>query len=292
MKIFNCLSFLGLCLMASTTWSIAPLNDEELSGLTGQDGLTIRIVPTGPIQAEVIYHDNDGFSNTMLGGTHKAGALIFGTADGLSQNPLSLSSGSANINLILNIDTGAGVGTNGAFLNLGISVPEDLTINTGDIWVAGSQEKSGVVRGYTNPNKILDNFKIYVSNLNTNIQLGSTPQGGLLKMNGIFKDGVRIEGYKLHDLGGGGSIGMEYMLVQNSKPGRFASTHLDFDVTAFVLADGLTLKLNKMGDSGGMNMRIWGLSAGDLNNPNTKAFGDVELRGLNMNGTTIQVSGH
>lgn len=292
MKIFAYLSFVGLLINATTAWSIQPLNDEELSALTGQDGLTIRIVPTGPIQAEVIYHDNDGLSNNLLGGTQKAGALIFGTADDLSNNPLSLSSGSANINVILNIDTDAGVGPNGAFLNLGISVPEDLTINTGDIWVGASKEKAGVVRGYTNPNKILDNFKVYVSNLNTNVQLGSTPQGGLLKMNGIFKDGVRIEGYKLHDLGGGGSVGMEYISMQNSEPGRFGATNLDFDVTGLVLPDGLSLKLNKVGDKGGMNIRIFGLAAGDLKNPNTKAFGDVEIKGLNMNGTTIKVSGH
>ena len=292
MKIVTCFSVLTLAMSASNTWAIEALSDDELSNLTGQDGLTISIVPTGPIQAEVIYHDNDGLNNSSLGGTQKAGALIFGTADGLGTNPLSLSSGSANINIILNIDTDAGTATDGAFVNVGVSVPQDLTINTGDIWVGASKTKVGAVRGYTNATKILDNMKIYISDLNTNLQLGSTPQGGLLAMNGIFKDGIRIEGYKLNDIGGGGSIGMEYISVQNSEPGRFGNTNLDFNVTGPVLADGLSLKVNKIGDNGGMNAMIWGLSAGDLKNPNTKAFGDVEIRGLNINGATIKVSGH
>ncbi|MBP8070894.1 MAG: hypothetical protein KAY41_01450 [Acinetobacter sp.] len=291
MKKMTCLA-LGLACVASPAWAIQSLTDEELSSLTGQDGITISIVPIGPIQAEVIYHDNDGLTNTQLGGTQQAGALIFGTADGRSANPLSLSSGSANINIILKIDTDAGQGADGSFVNVGVSVPQDLTINTGDIWVGASKQKVGAVRGYTNPTKILDNMKVYISNLNTNIQLGSTPQGGLLSMNGIFKDGLRIEGYKLNDHGGGGSLGMEYISLQNSQPGRFGVTNLDFDVTGAVKEDGLSLKVNRLGDAGGINGMIWGVSAGDLKNPNTKPFGDIEIRGLNLNGTTIKVSGH
>lgn len=291
MKKMTCLAFAMAC-FSSSVWAVEPLTDEELSSLTGQDGLTISIVPTGPIQAEVIYHDNDGLSNLDLGGTAKAGAVILGTADGKSNNPLSLSSGSANINIILKIDTDAGTGTDGSFLNVGVSLPQDLTINTGDIWVGASKQKNGAARGYTDAVKILDNMKIYVSNLNTNIQLGSTLQGGLLKMNGIFKDGLRIEGYKLNDAGGGGSIGMDYISMQNSQPGRFGVTNLDFDVTGSVYQDGLGLKINRLGDVGGLNTMIWGLTAGDTKNPNVKPIGDIEVRGLNLNGTTIKVSGH
>lgn len=292
MRTFTCISSIGVLCLSSSAFAIQALTDEELSGLTGQDGITMSIVPTGPIQAEVIYYDNDGLANQSIGGTQTAGSLIFGTADGRSTNPLSLSSGSANINIILKIDSDAGTGPNGSFVNVGVSVPQDLTINTGDIWVAAAKQKVGASRGYTNPTKILDNMKVYVSNLNTNIQLGATPQGGLLKMNGIFKDGLRIEGYKLNDVGGGGSLGMEFISVQNSQPGRFGVTNLDFDVTGSVHTDGLSLKINKLGDNGGMNAMIWGVSAGDLNNPNTKPFGDIEIRGLNLNGTTIKVSGH
>lgn len=292
MNKITCIAMLGLLFSSAPVWAVQALTDDELSTSTGQDGLTINIVPTGPIQAEVIYHDNDGLANTQLGGTQQAGAIILGTADGRSTNPLSLSSGSANINIILKIDTDAGTGPSGSFLNVGVSLPQDLTINTGDIWVGASKQKVGAVRGYSNATKILDNMKIYVSNLNTNIQLGSTPQGGLLKMNGVFKDGLRIEGYKLNDIGGGGAIGMEYISMQNSQPGRFGVTNLDFDVTGSVKQDGLTLKVNRLGDTGGLNAMIWGVSAGDLSNPNTKPFGDIEIRGLNINGTSIKVSGH
>lgn len=291
MKKMTCL-VLGMACSSVPVWATQPLNDEELSNLTGQDGLTISIVPTGPIQAEVIYHDNDGLTNTDLGGTGKAGAVILGTADGKSNNPLSLSSGSANINIILKIDADTGTGTDGAFVNVGVSLPQDLTINTGDIWVGASKQKNGAVRGYTDAVKILDNMKVYISNLNTNIQLGSTPQGGLLKMKGIFKDGLRIEGYNLNDAGGGGAIGVDYISMQNSQPGRFGVTNLDFDVTGSVYQDSLGVKINRLGDAGGLNTMIWGLKAGDTKNANIKPMGDVEIRGLNLNGTTIKVSGH
>ena len=162
MKKMTCL-VLGMACSSVPVWATQPLNDEELSNLTGQDGLTISIVPTGPIQAEVIYHDNDGLTNTDLGGTGKAGAVILGTADGKSNNPLSLSSGSANINIILKIDADTGTGTDGAFVNVGVSLPQDLTINTGDIWVGASKQKNGAVRGYTDAVKILDNMKVYIS---------------------------------------------------------------------------------------------------------------------------------
>ena len=85
---------------------------------------------------------------------------------------------------------------------------------------------------------------------------------------------------------------MEYISLQNSQPGRFGVTNLDFDVTGAVKEDGLSLKVNRLGDAGGINGMIWGVSAGDLKNPNTKPFGDIEIRGLNLNGTTIKVSGH
>ena len=292
MKKRPCLGMLGLILASSPTWAIEALSDEDLSSLTGQSGITVSILPTGPIQADIIYHDNDGFQNSLLGGTGKAGALSLGTANGVGANPLSISSGSAKINVILDIDTDAGTASSGPFLNVGVRLPQDVTINTGDIWVGASNQKNGAVRGFSAPVKILDNMQVYVSDLKTNIQLGATPQGGLLKMSGQFKNGLTITGYKLNDIGGGGSLGLDNITVVNSQPGQFGLTHLNFDVAGGVSQDGLKLKVNKLGDAGGINAMIWGLRAGDLNDPNNKAIGDVEIRGLNLNGTTITVSGH
>lgn len=292
MKKIPCLGMLGLVLMSSSSWAIEALSDEDLSSLTGQSGITISILPTGPIQADIIYHDNDGFGNALLGGTGKAGALSFGTAGDIGSNPLSISSGSARINVILDIDTDAGTASSGPFLNVGVRLPQDVTINTGDIWVGASKQKVGAVRGLSAPVKILDNIQVYISNLKTNIQLGATPQGGLMTLKGEFTNGLTIKGYKLNDIGGGGSLALDNITVANSQPGQFGITNLNFDVVAGVTQDGLKLKVNKLGDAGGLNAMIWGLRAGDLTDPNTKSFGDVEIKGLNLNGTTITVAGH
>ena len=289
MKKISCLGMLGLILTSSPTWALEALNDEALSSLTGQDGLTISILPTGPIQADVIYHDNDGLDNALLGGTKKAGAIMLGTAGGIGTNPLSLSSGSANINVILDIDTDAGTTATGPFLNIGVRLPQDITINTGDIWVGASKQKTGITRGVDNPTKILDNMQFYISNMKTNIQLGATPQGGILKLSGIFRNGITITGYKLNDIGGGGSLALDNISIANSAPGQFGITNLDFDITAGVAPEGLKLNVNKLGDANGFNAMIWGARAGDAN---AKAFGDVELNGVNLNGTTLTVSGH
>ncbi|WP_180028448.1 hypothetical protein [Acinetobacter sp. YH16032] len=291
MNQINTLILTTAALISTNSFAFEELSDQELSTYAAQDGITISLLPGGPIQADLIWHDNSGFGPDYNEGNTKAGALIFGTANGRSKNPLSLSSGSADISITLKIDAQGGSSTSGPFLNLGVFVPEDIIINTGDIWVGKSGQVSPTGRGYSDPVKIMDNMKFYISNLSTNIQLGSAAQGSLLKLNGIFKDGLRLEGFKVHDHDGGGAFGIEFINLKNTQPGRFGINNLDFDVAGSIRTDGLELKINRLGDQNGFNAMLWGVGVGDASTINNK-IGDISMKGINLNGTTIKVSAH
>src|SRR5690554_5283838 len=88
-------------------FAMEALDDATMSGITGQDGLTVTInVPTSTL--DILIHDADGFNGASLSGA--AGAIVI--------EDMSLTTGAGGI--VLNIDAD-GNGTD-PVLNVGVVI--------------------------------------------------------------------------------------------------------------------------------------------------------------------------
>ena len=159
---------------------------------------------------KVLIHDNNGLTNATLGGTSTAGAIVIkGNGTGLTAtNGVVITAPMLNATTVdntralashnladLTIDTDAGTGTNGAFLNVAAAV-SGLDIYIGEIGVSGSNTAGSTVRrgnDTNNYNAILSGLTIKTGVMNANIQLGAAPQGAMIVLNTTMQGGLEIK---------------------------------------------------------------------------------------------------
>src|SRR5690554_232961 len=101
-------------------FAMEALDDATLSGVTGQDGISVNIsVPA--MTMDIVLHDNDGLTGT------DAGAIV------IDQMSLSTPTGTS-IGLVIDASDNGGA----PLLNIAVSIPTGTTISTGDLSVATS----------------------------------------------------------------------------------------------------------------------------------------------------------
>jgi len=295
MKMMTQLALVAAITGSGSAFALESMTDADLSGITGQDGITLKITPptlsgtTGGIQInQLILHDKDGFTGAAEGGAIVLGQ-INNTGTGLSIG--SASGGSINVV----IDASGGSNTAGAttgaspVLNINVGLPSDLVINTGDISVAGSA-RSGIANSANNTStrgitgtasKILSSIALNLGGATMNIQLGNTLQGGLIKMGGTLANGLKISGISLSDntTGNGGVIGISNILVTDH-----ASTSMTINTLIGVQNSGLVVTSS----SNSYDIMIQGVTLGS----SSSTLGDIEITGMNMGGTKVYISGH
>jgi hypothetical protein len=198
-------------LSSALTWSMDTMSDVQLATTIGQDGITVLIAPpklgtalasgqtNGLVIGAALLHDKDGFT-----GYTSAGALILGDAhQANAANAVGVQMGVyASSPVSVKIDASSGLAAHGLggtapVLNINITLPSDLLIRTGDISV-GVSNRAGVAvgaAGATAANaavggtsgvayKIMNSSDIaFGGSTSLNLQLGNTPQGGLLTLN-------------------------------------------------------------------------------------------------------------
>ena len=211
MKMFTKLALVSSMAISANAMAMQSMDDAALSAATGQDGINIGIGISRIDIEKVLIHDNDGFTNATLGGTSTAGAIVIKsngvgatTAHGVVITAPMNAAGTAvdntralaSHNLAdLTIDTDAGTGTNGAFLNVAAAV-SGLDIYIGEIGVSASNAAGSTVRrgnDATNYNKILSGLTIKTGVMNANIQLGAAPQGAMIVLNTTMQGGLEIK---------------------------------------------------------------------------------------------------
>jgi hypothetical protein len=260
--------------------ALEPMQDDALSAVTGQDGITIGLT-TPDLSLGVNVHDNDGL--TSISGD--AGAIVI--------ENLALNTNNNAIDIVIDADGNSTAGT--PVLNVGVSIPAGTTIATGDISVATS---NGMGVAVTNQSAvILDSMSIELGAVSMNIQLGNEVQtvGSLtgtqmIAMDTTISGGITIgtlsdgtDNFSLNDANGG-SISADQIVVTGTGVGNG-----DIAVVAGVNLDstnGLVIGVETLGTNG-LTVQMTDLALGSAT-----PIGDVELVGLNLNGTTISVSGH
>ncbi|NNH36084.1 pilus assembly protein FilA [Acinetobacter sp. NIPH 2377] len=337
MKKFTKLALVSSLAISANAMAMQAMDDASLGATTGQDGINIGIGITKIEIEKLLIHDNDGLAanakNTVNGtsvtgitasgptfapsqvisdkaidgGTDTAGALVIkgnGVAGHVNQNAgiVITANNSALLdshNLAdLQIDSDAGA--NGAFLNVAAQV-SGLEINIGKIAVAASGTSTTGRRGSTGTeNDILTGLKITTGQMAANIQLGSTPQGAMIKLDTTMKGGLTISDLGILDNAGGGQVTLGKISV-NDAAGPDLTISSDISVTQ----TGLSIKSNQ--NAAGTDIYVQGINlgaapAGTLGARGTSrlgSIGDMEVQGLKTwsdgayshQGSIITVSG-
>lgn len=285
MKLLTKLALVSSIAISANAMAMQAMDDESLSSTTGQDGISIGIkIDGGAITVgQLLIHDNDGLDDTALGGTTTAGAIVIGKGD--ATPGVKITQTDPNVNLLnLKLDTDAGTGTSGAFLNIAATVT-GLKAEIGSIGVGASNAKTAgsVVRGTiagNTVNEILTGLTLELGTVAANIQLGATPQGAMISLNSQIAGGLKLTNLGIKDNVGGGSIVLDS--IQVVKTGQ---TFLDANAKIGVTTAGLYITPVAQD----ISAYIGGVRLGSAA---ASSIGDIEIKGLNMGASTITITGH
>lgn len=215
MKMFTKLALISSMAISANAMAMQSMDDAALGATTGQDGINIGIGISAVTIEKVLIHDNDGLlaagaaGDMGFGGTSTAGAIVI-KANGsgtTATNGIVITANTAALlpshNLAdIVIDTDAGTGANGAFLNVAAKV-SGLNIAIGEIGVSasGTAGTTNIRRGHsaTNYNKILSGLTLTTGQMTANVQLGAAPQGAMIKLDSTMTGGLTISNLGIYD---------------------------------------------------------------------------------------------
>ncbi len=250
-----------------------------------------------------------------LGGTGKAGAItitgtgsatINGGANATDGLVIAANTDNAGAYILpshnfadLTIDSDAGTGANGAFLNIGAKV-SGLKIYVGKIGVAKSNavQASGAVRGIdttASNNTIINGLSLSTGITSANIQLGATPQGAMIVVNGTMNGGLQINNLGIVDNAGGGQITIGKISLADhggtdlSTNAKVSVTPDGLAITAMETASDLYISNISLSGSGTQAAWVKGPSIGDVEVSNMRVFNGTAGT---TPGAIITVSGH
>ncbi|MFZ5722988.1 MAG: DUF6160 family protein [Pseudomonadota bacterium] len=258
------------------------LDDSMLSGVTGQDGVAVSLSLN--VTTNAIVHDTDGIDNVSTTYSFDGAIIMTGVALNTNGNAIRLEIDAGDVT------TAAGTAP---VLNVNVSIPTGTTIQTGDLTVGNSNRDDAGAWGFeaaTESGVIMQNATITLGATTANIQLGNEAQGNMIQIDTVITGGISIANSALIDAGGiasltGGAIGSSNMtIVDNGGTDLTVDAGVDVDE-----GQGLVITLNQLGAAAtGFDVRI---ERQYLGTTTLGYIGDVELTGVNLNGSTIAVSG-
>ncbi|MTT53409.1 hypothetical protein F1529_13050 [Alcanivorax sp. VBW004] len=260
--------------------ALEPMQDEALSAVTGQDGISIGLSLNATLDVGV--EDTDGFT----GNTGEGMILIDNM--GLTGD------------ITINVDS-ASSATGGGVLQASISIPT-LTIDTGDIYVGQGTDGTDVAAGIAKVgteltaqaanDPILDSVGITLSDVNLNVQLGSEASNffalststALTIDIGVLGDlgNTNQDNLVLRDqsTNGGGAMVVDQVSIRN----------VDVNgITGSITTSGLEISTNAA--LSGIDIAAMGVAFG-ADDGTAPSIGNVYITGLDMSGQTITISGH
>ncbi|ARG35665.1 MULTISPECIES: putative pilus system protein FilA [Acinetobacter] len=284
MKMFTKLALVSSLAISANAMAMQSMDDAALSAATGQDGINIGIaLGSSGISIDKLYlHDNDGLASA----TGITGAS--GTAGSIAISGVTVTQkGTGNL-LDLKIDTNGAADSNGAFLNVAATVGAvDVHVGSIGVGTSGTLNTTTAVRGITEtaPTEIISGLDLSLGQISANVQLGSTPQGAMIKVNSSLKGGLTLSNFGINDAAGGGKIVLDKVMVRGAGAGN-TTGDLDVNANISVVPTGLRIQNNS---TQGMNVYAQGVHLGAAGNA---SIGDLEIQGLNVGTSTITISGH
>ena len=339
MKKLTKLALVSSMAISANAMAMQAMDDAALSASTGQDGINIGIGISKIEIEKLLIHDNDGLtlkgtaavagtpgtpaSADYNGGTSTAGAIVIkgnGIAGDVLENKGLIIGANYDNNgaylltsrnlADLRIDSDAGTGAKGAFINIAADV-SGLDIKIGEIGVAASNAVPGasatsIRRGAsdTNYNAILSGLSLKTGKMTANIQLGAAPQGAMIKLASTMIGGLEITNLGILDNSTNGAV-IGAVAGNNITTKQAGEIHIDsikvadanskdlaLNATVSVYNDGY-LGANKATDgflkiqsnSGPIDTYVAGIHLG---NKNGGSIGDVEVQGLQTYWSPVQ----
>lgn len=248
--------------------ALEPMQDEALSSVTGQDGISIGL--TVNVTTDLFIEDTDGHASYPNAGFIAIqGVNVAGDID-------------------LEIDAGSTAGTDGVggALVIGVTLP-NLTLANLSVGVSGSSANAGdrvVADGLTRVGaaqagtitEVMSLGTITLSNLAMDIELGPDATN-FLTLAGAVGD-ISVTNFSLNDTANGGSLFADELFVSG----------MDLTgTTAGIDANGLNINLQTGGTT---NVALMGVGMGTAGT--TAPIGNVYITGLDLSGTTVSISGH
>ena len=329
MKLFTQLALVTAIATSGSAFAMQTMDDSALSSTTGQDGITLLIAPPtlatpmsngathGIDIGAAILHDKDGLDGVAgyANGTTSAGAIVLGDPGIASGATNGADSGAPHLivggsePILVKIDATGDTATasttaSGAtpVLNVFVKLPSDFAIQTGNIYVAGSNRVSGTTSAAVGGTigtavKIFDNTTIALGGASLNIQLGNTPQGAAIKLGGTVTGGLSLLNAGITDSAPfNGSLNVGQILVTD-----YNSADLNLKA-AIHIVDGAFAGTSAVAPNGGLLITLGDGTANSANynvmlqnvtlGTAASTLGDLELRGVNLTGTSIIISGH
>mgnify|MGYP003609889154 CR=1 FL=1 len=287
------------------------MDDAALSATTGQDGISIGIGISKVDIAKVHIFDGDGLAPGTLtagqpgfGGTAKTGAITLNNVV-VTANTASLLASHNLADVVIDTDAGGGK----PFLNVAAAV-SGLNIDLGKIEVNDATGTSGAYQVSTGSAEILSGLSLKTGKMNANIQLGNTPQGAMIKLQGAMTGGLQINDLALKDAstGGGGYVVLGGIKLNDtgsadlSLDGDVAVTPQGLAITAMKNAAGTDIYITKIQLGGGTGFipKSGTVAATPGTGVGSGSIGDVAISGMKVfngaAGTTpgalITISGH
>ena len=287
------------------------MDDAALSATTGQDGISIGIGISKVDIAKVHIFDGDGLAPGTLtagqpgvGGTAKTGAITLNNVV-VTANTASLLASHNLADVVIDTDAGGGK----PFLNVAAAV-SGLNIDLGKIEVNDATGAAGAYKVSTGSAEILSGLSLKTGKMNANIQLGNTPQGAMIKLQGAMTGGLQINDLALKDAstGGGGYVVLGGIKLNDtgsadlSLDGDVAVTPQGLAITAMKNAAGTDIYITKIQLGGGTGFipKSGTVAATPGTGVGSGSIGDVAISGMKVfngaAGTTpgalITISGH
>ncbi|WP_168461251.1 DUF6160 family protein [Acinetobacter sp. A1] len=337
MKKFTKLALVSSIALTTNAMAMQAMDDTALSATTGQDGLSIGIGISKVEIEKLFIHDNDGLAakgaagDLGFGGTGTAGAIVIkgnGQGDTATKGVvIGANYDDAGKYLLdsrnladLVIDTDAGTGANGAFINVAAQV-SGLDIQIGEIGVTASGEQGvgdnadSIRRGGvdTNYNAILSGLTLKTGKMDANIQLGAAPQGAMIKLDTTMVGGLEIKNLGILDNStksadrAAGEIFIESIKVTDATKKDLT---LKQDISIIGKDDASNGYIQIISHGGAKDNYIKGIHLGSYDRTagavQTTSIGDMEIQGLQtyygapaamggagyQQGAKITISGH
>lgn len=191
-----------------TGFAMEALQDEALSEVTGQDGITITLGSTGAF--DIFIGDADGdVQNTP--------ARLTGAAGGIYISGFDTGTGSTVIEIDADVDT----------------IQAGITLGAGTIDLGAISPSDGSGPGTT----VLDMGTLTHSGITINVQLGAEDQGHFAVLTGTVTGGINLNNFSINDTNSTGAISMD-LLVNDAGAG----TDLTLSGNVNVTAGGITIE--------------------------------------------------
>lgn len=281
--------------------ALEPMQDEALSAVTGQDGISMTI--DADITTSVWIEDTDGFvTNDPAAGdkTTNAGFIVLGSYDDGTDTWSGFDIDLANTQIT--IDSGAtGTGAGTGALNIGISTPS-ISLTNLSLGVQGSSLTTAAaatdasadvtrVGDIANTTEVLSIGALNINSLDLSLQLGGETiavQGGTGAFLTIGSGSVDITLEEVNLYGGGTNPAATGATAGSLYVDEIALTGLDLDGTqAYLHDDGLQVVVGSSANDIDVS-----LSRVALGGSGAASIGNVYLTSLDLSGTTVTISGH